>query len=348
MKFYLRYFFLIFISIYCVFAEETPDTSTAADSSVTIQSNPADTTLIVQDSTTDSTRTIFPSPDSSLKVQDSSSMRDQTSSVIADSSRKTDTTAIDTSYRVWKFPHIGFGAGWAPGAFPLFELWLNGRADETVVNAYLTNMPGIDSILEVSIIEKPASYNVLFPISFSFTPYVSEKWSLSFNTSFYWIRKHFLASYKLDTLSSYDIEEKLSIKNFSLGLKCNFKIPNTLFSISNIEDSYISFGFDGSPLVILREWQKITGTKEKTKNSEGIGIGWQAGFTTHKKLGEKNGLEVGFNYHGSWNGRFMDNDHHILRADINIFDSEASEVLTYVTHRFVLCFAVLAGKKEYR
>ena len=104
-------------------------------------------------------------------------------------------------------------------------------------------------------------------------------------------------------------------------MKCHFKIPNKLFSISNIEDSYISFGFDGSPLVVLREWQKVTGASEETRNSYGIGVGWQAGITTHKKLGIKNGLEVGFNYHGSWNGRFMYDDHHILRYDLNLFDS---------------------------
>ncbi len=352
--------FLCIVFSYWIFAEDIRDTTLTEDSVVVPESSPDNSTFTAIDtsgmsiSSEDSLPPLDTLPADSLTRSESGDTlvkRLSTEALPADSSRMTDTTAIDTSYRAWHFPYFGIGIGWAPGSYPLFEVWQDGLETETKINEIILSTLLPDSILTVSIIEPPAPYTVVFPVYLSFTPLVTENHSLTFSTSYFWIRKTFLASYALDTLSVSYIEDRLSIKNVSLGVKYHVKIPDTYFKISTVENTCITVGFNGSPLIVLRQWRKLTGLPEWESNSYGIGVGWVAGMTTFKKLGEKNGLEIGFTYNGSWNGRFVDpifTGNHLLRGHINPFDTHYNEAVEFITHRFLLHFSILIGRKNYR
>ena len=126
-----------------------------------------------------------------------------------------------------------------------------------------------------------------------------------------------------------------------------FSIPLKYFNIDKFENSFITLGVSGSPLLILREWFNVDNDHDEKKNSYGIGVKWHAGIITLRKLSQRGGLEVGIIYNGSWNGRFMHDGHHIKRENIDLFDANPSDVLQFLSHRFIISFSIMAGKKAH-
>ncbi len=84
----------------------------------------------------------------------------------------------------------------------------------------------------------------------------------------------------------------------------------------------------------------------------GTGVSWHIGVTTLRKLSEANGLEIGILYFGSWHQRFMYDGptewQHMKNSDINPLSKNPSEVLQFISQRFVLSLNILTGKKGHR
>lgn len=264
---------------------------------------------------------------------------------------------IDTSFCNWKYPFWGFGAGWELGSHKLFDLWEESQETNRLKTALINQLliDSIHSVLSVSFIEMPAVYNVIFPLSISYTPFVFKKSYLTLGCSYTWIRKYSHVSFTLDSTtalaisnSTVNLEQRLSVKTLTLNMRYNFLIPDIYFNIEKIKESYITLGISGSPLVVLREWHKNSLKSEEKRNSYGISAGWIAGVATFRRLSSKSSLELGFLYSGTWQGRIIHKGHHIMKSDITKSGEISSDVLQFISHRFNLYFNLILGKKAYR
>lgn len=248
---------------------------------------------------------------------------------------------IDTSYRVWNFPYWGISIGWSVGGMPVYKHWEDGLP--------LTkgDVPGLSGIPNTNIdfkeVKKAVVYNVNFPVTVSFTPVIRENKRLSFYSSFFVMYKDYKAEARIDTgniTTVWKCEENFTMTDLSFGIKYSALISSTYFSISKVSEVLFSFGMSGSPLIMLR--QKSVVRNDFT--AFGIGVSWLAGISGLRILHEKNGLEVGIDYKGSWNGRFRDKGEYIITGRINPDISSTSDVLKFVSHRFVIYFSLLLGK----
>ncbi len=342
--YHVKTIFCLLIFLFLINADDKTAIDTLSDS-VSIAQDTPDTTDSLSD-----TMSVISFVDSLAKITDLDSTTSQES--------------IDTTFCNWNYPFWSFGAGWELGSLELFNLWQSGLQDELLANK-LREQFNVDSTSIINVLsadkEEPAVYNVTFPLSLSITPFVFEKSFISLGCSFSWIQKYSRVPFKIldlesvvDTsfLSNYgdsivNFENKLSLKTLTFNLKYNFLIPDIYFNIEKIRENYLILGVSGSPLVILREWNNNSINLEETINSYGISAGWLAGLSTFRRFSSKSSLEMGFVYAGSWQGRFMDNDHHRMISDINNSESDSSEVLQYVSHRFILYFNMILGKRKY-
>ena len=353
MKFHLKSFFnisiiILLISAVFILAEENEKDTISADTSSHKNTNPVskqDSGSAIIDTTSDTTVSSLITTDTTLDTITEISSTSDSITGITDSSKRADETEIDTSFRVWNHPFWGFGLGWELGSMPVFESWRSGLPGYF---SDLTEIPDtLDSLgFRLSIANDPGPYSVNFPLNVSFTPLTRDGYYLSIKLLFSWMYKKFEASAKSDSVDMIiRTERKLSLLSLSLGTFFNYTIPSKYFLIDKTEKASITVGISASPLILLRN-RIITEDYLKCDNrSYGIGVSWYGGLSTLRPLSQTGGLEVGIMYTGSWNGRFMHDGHHINNGDINPFDSHYTDVLQYVSHRFMICFSLLTGKK---
>ncbi len=267
----------------------------------------------------------------------------------------------DTSFLIWNFPFFSGGIGWELGSLPLFDLWEEGLSSEKQYDIMDSHFPGdsnFDSlgVRSFSVVETPSVYNITYPISISYTPFVFKNKSfLSFGSTFSWNRKYLKTKFLLDSLSEMAVgdsilyfEQKLSLKSFAIDIMYHFLIPEKYFKVEKVKNSFITIGLTGYPVIILREWSKISLNPKKKQNSYGFGFGWCAGLSTCRKLSKSSGLKVYMGYLGSWKGRFKNNGYIITEGDISRTTLEEPNILTFISHRFILQFNLLVGIKKYQ
>lgn len=236
---------------------------------------------------------------------------------------------------------------------PVYAMWRSGLptgiSDVTELSSSLIDSLGLRYIVN----NDPGQYIVNFPLSISYSPILRNQNYLTMKLIISMLNKRYEAIVKPDTGQVYwSTERQLTFASLSLGIFLNYSIPDEFFKIKNIERVCFSFGLTGTPLSHLRNRMQTTFLKAKRIDLKtyisayGIGISWYLGLSTLRRLAEANGLEAGAIYQGSWNGRFMHDKHHLKNQDINVSHSNPEEVLQFVSHRFILYFDILVGKKK--
>ncbi len=352
---------IVLLFIEFAFAENESESIIPKDSVSEIQSENPDVSDLVNSVSDTSSDTGFSDrnaaelipTDSGSADLDSSKTLDSDSAVInpADSSKESiEESIIDTSYRVWHSPFWSFGLGWSIGAMPVFNVWEEGLPYSIEEISVLSSFP--DSLnLTLTLIEKPNTYNINFPIFVSFTPYIRNNRHISLTGSFFVMRKIYKAVVRDESRNTiWKSEQTLSLSSFLLGIRLIQPIPEKYFSVKKIEKVSFLIGISGSPLLVLNgESITVLNSKSTADNdftAYGIGVSWELGISTLRKLSKKNGLEIGIYYLGSWNGRFMDNGHHINQGDLNPQNSKPSEIVQFTPQRIVIYFNILTGKKS--
>lgn len=300
--------------------------------------------------------------DSSL-IQDSSALTTfDIDSTEENSLKKTllDSTAIteeevDTSYRVWNQPFWSVGIGWCLGSMPVFDEW-RGALPTNKIPQLISGIP--DTLDSIKINDDPGTYNVNFPITIAYSPYVDSTNRLSFKLGFSWMYKKFEATAftSIDTSvsDSFNIEQSMSLTNFSLGLFYSRTISKNYFIIEKAEKVTFTIGVSGSLPIVLK-YKKSIGYDNADFSytpvnimSSGSGVSWYLGLSVFRLLSSKNALEIGALYKGSWNQRFCvdyDNNNQVSWSDINSGTRKTS-VLKFISHRFVLYFDILPRRKQ--
>ncbi|MBD3419393.1 MAG: hypothetical protein GF398_04670 [Chitinivibrionales bacterium] len=293
--------------------------------------------------------------------------------------------AADTSYRFWQKPFWGFGAGWSLGSFPLFDLWKDGLPDSLgsfalPASVVFSRIAGVDTLTDtVAFVyrarEQPDAYSINFPIAVSYTPYAATKQRLSIDATFFFMLKSFVASVQVDTSITLpgtatafeqlvEYSQRLTLYSFSLGATYKQHISTKYFTITNSDVTSINAGVRVHPLSIVRlkttadmpgsmpggykSVYTLIGTQADGYASDALGFGagvsWRIGMTSLRRLENASGIEAGIYYAGQWFGYFYDGGERIVRSDINP-QAGSAKALTSLSHRFVLEFQLLKGKR---
>lgn len=255
-------------------------------------------------------------------------------------------TVADTAYRVWNEPFFSLGIGWEFGEMTPFELWNSSFPDSVLVPIETPDTTFTKSYSLV-VKENPGNYYIAFPLSFVFTPYVTSTRNLALYSTFFWMRKHFnaVARTDIDTFNvSWKIHKRLSLISLSIGALYYHSINPEFFRINNVEQTFFIIGVSGSPLLRMyngTETEFNSMYQEDGFSTYGLGIDWRCGIASRRRFTDHLGLEIGVLYNGQFNGRFMNNGNHVVKADLSGNLSSDIEALKYVSHRFSLYMNIL-------
>ena len=255
----------------------------------------------------------------------------------------------DTSYRVWNEPFWSIGFAWTLGSMPIYNNWGSGLPSSVKEIPEIADT--LDSLnLSFEKNNDPGSYIVNFPISIAYTPFTNDDTYLTVKVIASWINKRFEAVAKDSDSGNvfWSTERNLTFSTLSMSLFYNQLILKKLFFIEKVEKAFFSFGISGYPLVYLKHRIETKNLPVSDTKAYGIGISFYAGISTLRKFADVNGIEAGVLYKGSWFGRFMHEGHHLVNSDINPYGSDNSEVVQFFSHRFLLYFDLLMGKKVKR
>jgi|GEM_PF-2629151 hypothetical protein len=242
----------------------------------------------------------------------------------------------DTASRFLKTPFVSFGIGWALGSYDIFSSWQNTLPDS--VGNILPNNP---DTLGFSVTEPVNTYNVLFPISVSYTPFVYRRSSVGFEAAFCYIGKTLQATLQHDTLSGkVDYSQTLSSSTFSVGVLYRHALNDRYFRIEGSDRTSFLMGVYALPLSYLYRVTTINSSgiadsivspalsAIKDLRAWGFGGAWRVGISTAKGLSQNSGMDVSISYVGRYLGFFRENGRLLQNRDINPFAADPGNTLS--------------------
>jgi hypothetical protein len=233
------------------------------------------------------------------------------------------------------------------GSIPIYNNWRSGLPSSIKEIPEIADT--LDSInLSFEKNNDPGSYIVNFPISIAYTPFTRDDRFMTVKVTVSTIYKRFEAVAKDSDSGNvfWSTERRLSFSTLSMGLFYNQLILKKFFLIEKVDKAFFSTGISGYPLVYLKHRIETKNYPVIDRKAYGLGISIYAGITTLRKFADVNGIEAGVLYKGSWFGRFMHEGHYLKNKDINPNGSDGSEVIQFISHRFLLYFDLLLGKKS--
>ena len=160
----------------------------------------------------------------------------------------------DTASLFLKVPSVGFGIGWALGSVDIFADWQSNLPDS--VQKILPSNP---DTFGFSIKEPVNTYNILFPLSVSWTPLVYRRSSVSFEGSFCYIGKALQATLQHDTTSGkIDYRQSLDSYTFSLGVLYRYGLDQRYFRIEGVDRTSVIVGAYVLPYSYLSKQTSIS------------------------------------------------------------------------------------------
>jgi len=233
--------------------------------------------------------------------------------------------AADTISRFLTHPYFGVGIGWGLGSFPILSEWQNAVPDS--VGAILPLNP---DTLGFKITEPVNTYNILFPIYISYTPFIYRKSSVAFDASFYYIGKSLQATLQKDTFpEKVDYQQSMNCFGFSAGVFYRHQIDERYFKIDKVDRTSFIFGLSVIPYVHVSKSESISSSgvsdsvvfaassRLRNFSAWGAGGGWRIGISSQQSLSATSGMEVSLSYIGRYMGAFRKNGGYLLNKDID-------------------------------
>lgn len=262
----------------------------------------------------------------------------------------------DTASLFLKVPYFNFGIGWSLGSFDLFNEWQKALPDSA--NDILSLNP--DTLL-FSVREPVNTYNILFPISVSFTPFVYSRSSMGFEASFYYIEKNIQAALARDTaFGKMDYKQSMSSYGFSLGAIYRHAIDERYVRIENVDRTSIVLGIFAQPYVHMSKDASISSSgvsdsvvaaaqsRIQKLGAWGFGCAWRVGVCSQKALSRASGMEVSISYIGRYANFFRSGSGLLLNKTINPAAGNPDEKVSFFSHMVELRLEFLVGKSHSR
>jgi hypothetical protein len=235
----------------------------------------------------------------------------------------------DTASLFLKVPYFTFGFGWDLGSFPLFSEWKNGLPD----SAQSIVKKSIDT-LSFSVREPVDPYNITFPITVSYTPYVFSKSSVGFEGSFFYIGKSLLATLISDTPAGrIDYSLTMNCWGVSAGVLYRHGIDERYFSIDKVDRTSFLIGLGAIPYLRINKNGSLSSSglpdsvvsaaqaTVRNFSAHGIGLVWRIGITAQRAFSRGSGMEVSISYVGRYAGYFKKGNASLINRDINALSS---------------------------
>lgn len=261
--------------------------------------------------------------------------------------------AADSGWRLLTRPYFNIGMGWGLGSFPLLADWQNALPDSA--GAILPLNP---DTLAFKIKEPVNTYNILFPIYFSYTPFIYSSSSVGFEGSFFFIGKSIQATLQHDTLPArIDYKQSMNCYGFSAGVFYRRQLNERYFKIEKVDRTSFLFGLSVLPYVGLTKKESIawTGVSDsvalaaraglKNFGAWGAGGSLRVGISSQQTLSPTSGLEISLSYIGRYMGFFRDNGAYLLNKDINPSSDNPANRLSSLSNTVEIRLEFLAGKK---
>ncbi len=265
--------------------------------------------------------------------------------------QKTPLVTQDTASRFLKTPYFSFGIGWALGSYDVFNPWQNQLPDS--VQAILPVNP---DTLGFTVIEPVNTYNILFPISISYTPLVYSRSSVSFEGSFCYIGKSLKAVLQRDTAAGkINYQQSMNSYTFNLGVLYRHAIDERYFKIEGVDRTSLLAGLYVLPYSYLSNETSISsrGIADsvvtaaapylKSYYAWGYGAGWRIGLTSQHALSRYSGMEISISYVGRYFGYFKTKEHPLSIGDINPSSSNAGDRLSFYSNMVEIRLEFILG-----
>jgi hypothetical protein len=265
---------------------------------------------------------------------------------------------LDTTSRFLKTPFVSFGIGWALGSYDIFNSWQNNLPDS--VQKILPLNP---DTMGFSIIEPVNTYNILFPVSVSYTPFVNARSSVSLEASFCYIGKTLQVTMQRDTNSGkINYRQSMNSYTFAAGVLYRHALDERYFRIEGVDRTSILAGAYVLPYSYLSNETSITWTgvpdsvvSAAKRNLQsfyawGYGAGWRVGITTQRALSQNSGMEVSICYVGRYLGSFREKSRSLTNADIDASSSTPATRVSFLSNtveiRLEFCLGTSPAPKK--
>jgi len=261
---------------------------------------------------------------------------------------------VDSVSHFLSHPFFSIGAGWALGSFPVLSEWQNALPDSA--GKILPLNPDTFGFV---ITEPVNTYNILFPIYLSYTPFVFSRSSVAFEGSFFFIRKGIQATLQHDTLPpKIDYKQSMSCYGFTLGVFYRRQIDEQYFRIEKVDKTSFILGLSALPYSRITKSETltssgvsdsvITAARALLQNFHAWGMGgaWRIGISSEQTLSATSGMEVSISYIGRYMGLFRDNGAYLLNKDVNPLSDNPSDKLSSLSNTVEIRLEFLFGRKR--
>jgi hypothetical protein len=264
------------------------------------------------------------------------------------------TPAIDTISRVLTHPYFGVGIGWGLGSFPILTQWQNAVPDS--VGAILPLNP---DTLGFKITEPINTYNILFPIYISYTPFVYSTSSVAFDASFFYIGKSLQATLQKDTFPErVDYRQSMNCYGFSAGVYYRRQIDERYFKIDKVDQTSFVVGLSVLPFCHVSKSESISPVgisdsvvfaasgRLRNFSAWGAGGGLRIGICSQKSLSASSAMEVSLSYIGRYMGEFRTSNGYLQNKDVDPSSDNPDDKVSSFSNTVEIRLDFLFGKKQ--
>jgi hypothetical protein len=264
--------------------------------------------------------------------------------------------AVDTISQFLSHPYFGVGIGWGLGSFPVLTQWQNAVPDST--GAILPMNP---DTLGFTITEPVNTYNILFPIYLSYTPFVFSRSSVAFEGSFFFIGKSLQATLQHDTFpEKINYQQSMNCYGFTAGVFYRRQIGERYFRIEKVDKTFFVFGVSVLPYFHLSKSESISASgvsdsvvsaataRLQNFHAWGMGGAWRIGISTQQSLSKTSGMEISLSYIGRYAGEFRKNGAYLLNRDIDPSAEDPGTRLSTLSSAVEIRLDFLFGKRQSR
>jgi hypothetical protein len=283
------------------------------------------------------------------KAQDSMSLTQKKQGVVTKFA-----PAADSASRFLSHPYFSMGIGWGLGSFPILTDWQNALPDSAG-----TILPLNPDTLGFKTTEQVNTYNILFPLNISYTPFVYSKSSVAFEGSFFFIGKSLQATLQHDTFpEKINYKQSLNCYGFSVGTFYRRQIDERYFKIDKVDKSSFIVGLSVLPYVHISKSESISpsgisdsvfsaaNSRLQNFHAWGMGGAWRIGVCSQQSLSATSGMEISLSYIGRYMGIFRANSGFLLNKDINPSSDNPTNKLSSLSNTVEIRLDFLLGKKQ--
>lgn len=330
---------LLLTAVLTAAVAEAADTANAADA-VKAADNTADTINTVNNvDTTDliNTSNIAETADTANTVNIADTANANTAGTI-------DTVNVNTVNKVntdtvprLSGTYWGFGVSLSVGNVPIFPMWQKHFPDSLRHFGLSPTAEDDAGILRYGITESPDAFNFAMPFSISLYN-IGEKQVFSFSVSFFSNNKEFQSALSIASDSAtrrIDILENLSFYSVSIEAAARLAIPPALFSIDNVQQTFLTMTLGASPINTFTRNREIKtdfdpgdtrmqSAVDSVKrvfpafSGNGLSVSWRVGISAVKRYPSGYGSELGIFYSGAYCGYFYSNGTRLTEEHIKI------------------------------